>query len=56
MKFFAGILVALAMTIAWQTSVLSGQEPDFAAQQAADDIQSENRGAGREPFDPGDCD
>ena len=56
MKFFAGFLVALAVTIVWQTSVLSGEETNPAVQKAMDTVQQENEAAGRVPFEPGDCD
>jgi 23S rRNA A1618 N6-methylase RlmF len=56
MKFFAGFLVALAVTIVWQTSVISGEKTNPAVQQAIDAVQQESQAADREPFEPGDCD
>ena len=56
MKFFAGFLVALAVTIVWQTTVISGEEANPVAQKAIDTVQQENQAAGRAQFEPGDCD
>ncbi len=56
MKFFAGFLVAMAVTVAWQTSVLSGEGTSPAMQEAIDAVKQENAAAGRDPIDPGDCD
>jgi threonine/homoserine efflux transporter RhtA len=56
MKFFIGIFVALAATIVWQTSVISGEKAGASPQQAVEAVQQENQEAGRVPIDPGDCD
>lgn len=57
MKFLIGLVVALTVTIAWQTSVLSQEETRNAStQQTVEQIQQENVGAGRVAFDDADCD
>ncbi len=56
MKFLLGLVLALAVTIAWQASVLSEEKTDASLQQAIDQVQQENLGAGRVSFDEADCD
>ncbi len=56
MKFLAGLVLALAVTITWQTSVLSKEKTSAAMQQSIDQVQQENIGAGRVSFDEADCD
>ena len=52
MKFFAGFLVALTVTIVWQTSVISGEETGPAMQDTNDTVQQEYMANGRVPFRP----
>jgi len=56
MKLLVGLVLALAVTVAWQTSVLSGEKAGAAMQQSIDRVQQENIGAGRVSFDEADCD
>jgi hypothetical protein len=56
MKLLFGLMVALAITIAWQTSVLSEEEQGQIQGQQTEQIQRENAAAGRVPLDDADCD
>ena len=56
MKPIFVLMLALAATIAWQTSVRSENEPIPAMGKDVDNIQQENRQAGRTSFDEEDCD
>jgi len=55
MKFLLGLTFALAATIAWQTSVLSGEDHGVMSE-TVKQVQAENRQAGRVSFDEEDCD
>ncbi len=55
MKFLLGLVVALAITIAWQTSVLSQEKATTAhTSSSMERMQQENEAAGRVPYE-GDC-
>ena len=56
MKYFLILMIALSLTLAWQTSVHanSGTEDTVAAE--AKRIAEENKQAGRVPFTEEDCD
>ena len=56
MKLVFWLIVALAITIAWQTSVLSEEKGEDAPNGNTTQIQPEDRGAGRQVFAPCDCD
>ena len=56
MKFFVGIFVALAATIVWQTSVISGEKAGASPQRAIEAVQQKIQETGRVAIDPGDRD
>ena len=55
-KSFFVLMLVLAATIVWQTSVLSKEKQIPAVAKAIEQLQQENRQAGRVSFDDQDCD